>query len=341
MISILDNNFNRRTNKNYVKRVHYSCSRIFSAIERNEKNFALITGLSILISAFGGSVKSIIVLLKQFGFNQFDAVYTFVESHLVIFVLSILTLKLITVFFVLAFLGKYGLAKFVDSTKKMLLNVDENYDKIRERINDHNLNKYFRNINPYSWTKDLDILVELGYQAFGEENITKRQRRDLYEEWYKGNANVFSLIVDDKSNEIVGYVCILPLIQTTGYHNFNGHLSQFKIHQKDISCELPTQYVCWQAVYIKDEYQDNVEYISALTRLIFLKTKEFIKEDESVIYAESFTEHGTKILKRFGFEETSLKSLQKHRIFAIKLSDGEKLNPAVRHSLDLIKNIQG
>lgn len=340
MLSLFDSGFKKGNENRYLKRVHLFCSRIFSVIEKNEKNLALITGMLILISAFGGSIKSTVVLLREFGFIQFDAIYKFVESHLIIFEGAILLLKLITVFFALAFLGKYGLAKFVDSTKKLIRKIDEDYEKIRHSVYNNFLDNLHRLVNPNSWSNDLDILANLGYQAFGEENITKEQRREWFEELWRGNSEVFSLILERNTKKVIGYVCIIPLNEAIGSHNFKGNFSQFNICQEAICKNTPAKYVCWQAVYLEEEYQDNFDYVSVLTRLLFLKTKNFIKETETIIYAESFTNHGTKILLRFGFEGTNVMSYQKHEIFAIKLADSENLNSAAKHSLEMIKGVQ-
>jgi hypothetical protein len=338
MISLFDTGPKNNKKQHLLKRVYLRCSKIFSYIERNEKNFALITGSLILITFIISAVKSFVVLLRAFDIYRFDIIYKFVESHLIIFESPIFILKLITVAFVFAFVGKYGLAKFVEPMKTALMKLDEEYERIRESVNNTDFDQYHRLVDKTSYSVDLDTIADLGWQAFGEENISKDERRHWFEELWLGNNEVFSLILHKDTKKPIGYVCILPLEENDGSNNYQGQLSQFHINQKAISKSLPAKYVFWQAVYLKDEYQDDTRYISVLTRLLFLKTKKFINQDSGIIYAESFTTHGTKILLRFGFKSTNVFSYQKHEIFSIQLNDAN-LNLVAKHNLELIKKV--
>ncbi|MEE2944233.1 MAG: hypothetical protein VX444_03580 [Pseudomonadota bacterium] len=156
-------------------------------------------------------------------------------------------------------------------------------DKLEERLAD-------RYLVELATEDDLSMIDSLSSQAFGLVASNLQQIRQLYEV----NSDTFWKIVDRKSDETVGYFCILWLTsegeRQIEKQIFNGPCPDPKALQTIARSGCPA-YI--GAVYARGARARGVA-LAALT--VHLKVKRSKR-----LYAKAATDDGIRVLKKYGF----------------------------------------
>ena len=150
--------------------------------------------------------------------------------------------------------------------------------------------------------EELKIALELDKQVFPKNRCAKYS---VCRFWLQKNSESFILLKYE--NQIIGYVCFLPLTPAAFKKYFNGEIHEYALRSKDIlKYTLGLECDCLFCCIIIDKKFRDGEAIKHLVKgyenLLLSLEKRKIKIKN--IIADCITNDGEKFVQRMGFTES-------------------------------------
>lgn len=232
----------------------------------------------------------------------------------------------------------------VDGFRKMYKVILIDYNKMAPHRNctgKSGISYYGRPIDKNNHFNEVEIVTELGHEAYIMGNTPKSKRFIRLNKWLKADDKCVVLF-ESEYNQVVGYLCTLGLDDSAGSKgdaHYIGDCEEFEIEEADVT-NKPTRIILVQGMWLKTDFMNDA--IEPFLECFYEQLARHMPLDDKLvqstkIYVEPISYFNTKFFKELGFVETGRKSKSGNKLLELSFSENARENDKGYYTKQQIK----